>query len=342
VLLGMLHELESTQWLPAAELARRQSRALDALLGHARATVPYYRDHPGYAPGRPWAELPILRRDQIQDAGVALLSTAIPTPHLPLTDLTTSGSTGPPLTVKGTQITGLFWLVCTLRDHRWHGRDPMAKVATLRPDQSGTIPPEGVLYPTWGSPIDAVYDTGPLGLMPLPQDITVQAEFLTAQDPHYLLSLPSNLLALCRHFARTGARLPRLREVRSFGEALSPEVRDACRQVWGVGVTDMYSSQELGYLALQCPTAERYHVMSELILVEVLDESGQPCPAGATGRVVATQLHNYAMPLLRYDLGDWAQVGPPCPCGRGLPVLDRVFGPAPTIDPAAVRVRVTA
>jgi phenylacetate-CoA ligase len=42
--------------------------------------------------------------------------------------------------------------------------------------------------------------------------------------------------------------------------------------------------------------------------------------------VVATPLHNFAMPLIRYDIGDLAEVGPPCPCGRGLPVLRRVLG----------------
>ena len=326
VLLGMVDELESSQWLSPTEISRRQSRALDELLAYARATVPYYRDRPEYGAGRPWTELPILTREQIQAAGADLVSTDVPAEHLPLTDMTTSGSTGRPLTVKATPVTGLFWLVCTLREHLWHGRDATATVVTLRTDRSGQIPPGGRVFTGWGPPIDTVFDTGPLGMMAVQEDIAVQAEFLVAQNPAYLLSLPSNLMALCRHFARTGVELPALREVRSYGEVLDQEVRDACREQWGVPVTDMYSSQELGYLALQCPTSERYHVMSELVLIEVLDEEGRPCGTGETGRVVATALHNYGMPLLRYDLGDYAQVGEPCPCGRGLPVLDRVVG----------------
>ena len=326
VLLGMLHELETTQWLPPAELARRQSVALGALVAHARSTVPFYRDDPAYAGARSWDELPILTRQQIQAAGPALVSTAVPADHLPLADMTTSGTTGPPLTVKATRITGLFWLVCTLREHQWHGRDHTTKVATLRPDPSGRFPVEGGVYPSWGAPIDTVFDTGPCAVMAVQQDVAAQAEFLVAQDPTYLLGLPSNLTALAEHFARTGARLPSLREVRTYGEVVDPELRDACRRVWGVPVIDMYSCQELGYLALQCPTAERYHVMSEVAVVEVLDEDGRQCRPGETGRVVVTQLHNYAMPLLRYDLGDHAQVGEPCSCGRGLPVLDRIVG----------------
>jgi phenylacetate-CoA ligase len=50
------------------------------------------------------------------------------------------------------------------------------------------------------------------------------------------------------------------------------------------------------------------------------------CAPGETGRVVVSNLHNFAMPLLRYELGDYAEAGGPCPCGRGLPTLKRVLG----------------
>jgi phenylacetate-CoA ligase len=58
----------------------------------------------------------------------------------------------------------------------------------------------------------------------------------------------------------------------------------------------------------------------------VLDETGRPCAPGHIGRVVITPLHSFAMPLLRYEIGDEAEPGDACPCGRGLPVLTRVVG----------------
>ncbi len=91
-------------------------------------------------------------------------------------------------------------------------------------------------------------------------------------------------------------------------------------------VQDVYSCEELGFLALQCPQHEHYHVQSESVLVEVLDEQGNPCAPGQIGRVVLTSLHNFAMPLIRYAIGDYAEVGAACPCGRGLPVLTRILG----------------
>ena len=67
-------------------------------------------------------------------------------------------------------------------------------------------------------------------------------------------------------------------------------------------------------------------MQSELVLIEVLDDEDQPCPPGKLGRVVVTALHNFAAPLIRYELGDYGELGPACPCGRGLPVLKRIAG----------------
>src|SRR5262249_55050162 len=69
-----------------------------------------------------------------------------------------------------------------------------------------------------------------------------------------------------------------------------------------------------------------YHVQAERVIVELLDDAGAPAQIGAIGRVVVTDLHNFATPLLRYDLGDYAEVVAPCPCGRGLPSLGRIWG----------------
>src|SRR3546814_9801972 len=73
-----------------------------------------------------------------------------------------------------------------------------------------------------------------------------------------------------------------------------------CRDVWGLKIADLYSTQEAGYLALQCPEHEHYHVQSEAVLLEVLDEEDRPCRPGEVGRVVVTPLTNFAMPMIRY------------------------------------------
>ena len=66
--------------------------------------------------------------------------------------------------------------------------------------------------------------------------------------------------------------------------------------------------------------------MAENLIVEIVDVNGISAAEGETGRVVVTDLNNFATPLIRYDIGDYAQVGPTCPCGRGLPTLKRILG----------------
>jgi phenylacetate-CoA ligase len=217
-------------------------------------------------------------------------------------------------------------MAVTLREHLWHRRDPTARLAVIRPDPARRLPPDGIEFPDWGAPVGTVFATGPRGSMSLQTDVAAQVAWLVATEPGYLLTLPSNLLALAQHLDSAGTRLAHLREVATMGEMLSADVRAECRRLLGVPIIDMYSCQEAGYIALQCPTGEQYHVQSEVAFVEVVDAWGTPCPPGQTGRVVLTPLHNFAMPLIRYDVGDYAEVGAACECGRGLPVLSRIMG----------------
>jgi phenylacetate-CoA ligase len=62
------------------------------------------------------------------------------------------------------------------------------------------------------------------------------------------------------------------------------------------------------------------------LVVEVVDEDGNACDVGVPGRVLVTSLHNSAMPLIRYDIGDVAELGEPCDTGLSWPVLNKVNG----------------
>jgi len=134
------------------------------------------------------------------------------------------------------------------------------------------------------------------------------------------------VLALAKHFKKSGEQLPNLKEVRTLGETLPYETRKVCKKAWGVNVTDIYSAREVGYIALQCPEHEHYHIQSENVLVEILDDQGKHCSPGEVGRVIVTSLNNFASPLIRYEIGDYAEAGESCSCGRGLSVINRVMG----------------
>jgi phenylacetate-CoA ligase len=156
--------------------------------------------------------------------------------------------------------------------------------------------------------------------------VSLLLDRLIDADADYLQVHPSTLRGMLGRSREIGRRPRRLREVRTFGEVVEDDLRAFCRDHWGVPLTDNYSAEELGIVALQCPEHEHYHVQAESVLVEVLDAEGEPCAPGQVGRVVCTALHNVVTPLIRYELGDVAEVGGPCPCGRGLPVLKRILG----------------
>lgn len=336
-LLSLLYQLERSERWNAQQLLALQLRQIQHVVRHAVTTVPYYRDRQEVyesmlsateaATETAWRRLPLLTRRDLQLAGNSLHSTALPPTHGRLTEFQTSGSTGQPVRVRGTGVTALFWEAITLRDHYWHKRDCSATLASIRVTSlTAAQPPDGLRMKDWGVPFSALHATGPSSLLSLATDIGTQARWLLRQEPQYLLSYPSNLAALARYFHREKLTLPNLCQLRTVGETLTEDVRAACREAWGeVPLVDVYSSQEMGYIALQCPEG-RYHAQAESVLVEVLDEHGNPCAPGQIGRIVVSTLHNFAMPLIRYELRDYAEVGGDCPCGRRLPVLTRILG----------------
>ncbi len=332
-LLATLKQLDESQWWSAEQLLQAQQEQLLTLLNHAVKTVPYYQrclSDIGYRHGRPWddelwSSIPVLKRQHVQDHLTELQSNNPPKGHGKPFLMQSSGSTGRPVQVLGSNVTRFYWDVATLRDNLWHQHDFMKKFAAIRPDR-GAKSGQRALCKGWGTPVDWIYQSVPTLVINSRIDVRQQLQWLQEYQPVYLLSLPSNLRELLRLCEQDGVKFPELQQVRCFGENVTAELRDNVRRVWGVGVTDMYSSQEVGYMALQCPDYEHYHVQSETMYLEVLDDNDQPCAQGEIGRVVVTSLHNFAMPLIRYEVGDYAEVGEPCACGRGLPVLKRVVG----------------
>lgn len=331
--LALQYQLDRSQWWSLEEIRRYQFQQLLPLLRHTYETIPYYRRRldPAVlneiALPQAWSALPILTRKQLQQAGSSVNSEVIPPEHGNTKHVKTSGSTGLPVEVLKTARARQFWQAFTLREHLWHRRDLSGTLAAIRhfPDQVAS-PPDGAFGQGWGPATDIIFTTGMAAGLRVYTDIKVQAAWLMRVQPDYLITFPSNLEALIRFFEAANLRLEKLREVRTLSETVSPQVRDLCRQAWGVPLTDIYSTQEVGYIALQCPEYEHYHIQSEGALVEILDAQNQPCQPGQIGRVIVTPLHNFATPLLRYEVGDYAEVGEPCPCGRGLPVLKRIMG----------------
>lgn len=328
-LLSLLFQMEQSQWLAPTALAELQFRQLDVLVEFLWQNSVFYRERlsaAGWSPGQKlndstWHALPILQRATVQSCHAQLAIENPPKAHGRAMEYSTTGSLGMPIQGLGNELTHLFNSALIVRNHLWHRRDLSGKFAAIRSKvESGS-------HPDWGRIESAAFVTGPAAVLDIATDIERQLDWLRAEAPVYLLTHPSNLRSLLRRARERAISVPSLRELSTFGEMLPADLRDLAQEVWNLPVTDVYSSEEFGNIALQCPAhAENYHIQAENLLVEIVDDSGAPCAPGEIGRVLVSTLHNFTMPLLRYEIGDYAQVGAACECGRGLPVIRRIVG----------------
>jgi phenylacetate-CoA ligase len=324
-------ELDTTQWAPASEVAEHQLKLARGIAAHAMKFVPHYRATFAAAGVEPDAirssddfrKLPILKRRECRDHADQLVAERLPAGHIPVGEIFTSGTSGVPIRVKQTSLVQMFWQALLLRDMEWQSFDPRLNLAIIRMQASSE---EGKSRTSWGRPLSDIIETGTSHSMRISAPLERQVEWLLRIRPELLLSYSTNLVALAGLFEERGLTLPELKAIQSISESLDAESQARIERVFGVPVRDVYTCQEAGYLASRCPESSLYHVHAESALVEVVDEEGRPCRPGERGRVLITTLRNFQSPFIRYEIGDYAIVGGDCPCGRGLPTLERIEG----------------
>ncbi len=114
----------------------------------------------------------------------------------------------------------------------------------------------------------------------------------------------------------------------SWGDKMFPHYRQLLEKQFGAKVYDTYGCTEGFMIAGQCSHGQM-HIMSPHVYVEILDDDGNPVPAGQLGKVVVTRLDSFSMPLIRYYLGDLAILAPDekkCDCGMDFPILEKIIG----------------
>jgi phenylacetate-CoA ligase len=152
-----------------------------------------------------------------------------------------------------------------------------------------------------------------------------QADRLLAAKPEFLYTMPSNLDGLLQVFEQRAIRIASLKRIFTGGEVLEDSLRERARHLWGVEISDNYGSTE-GFISWQC-AAGSYHINAEHMAVEIIDGAGHPTAPGEIGRVLITTLENHLMPLIRYEIGDYAIASNDgCSCGRSLPAMGKVIG----------------
>jgi putative adenylate-forming enzyme len=150
-------------------------------------------------------------------------------------------------------------------------------------------------------------------------------EKLNGIAPNVIAGPPSVLRLLAEERRRGSLRISPVLAV-SYGEVLYDDVKADLAAAFGGRVLEIYKCSE-GAIAVSC-AAGRLHLNEDLVLVELFDERGGPVPAGTPcDRMVITDLHRRAQPIIRYQLNDVVTLSAePCPCGSRFRVIARIQG----------------
>ena len=329
---GYLAELERSQWLPRPEIERLQCEKLERLLQSALAHCPWHAARiraSGLADilGRrqftldDLRRLPTMTKQDARENGDAMRWRDVPGGGF---RYNTGGSSGQPLIFHFGRWRQASDAAGRIRARRWWGVDVGDREVYL-----------------WGAPVelaktdrvktlrDRLLNQLVLNAFEMsPRNMDEYVAAIRAFRPRCVYGYASSVALLAAHARERGVSLqmPQLEVVCTTGEPLFPHQRDLIGSVFGVPVANEFGSRDIGFTAHET----RHHemlLMSESIVLEVLDAQDHAAAPGQMGEAVMTALCSEAQPFVRYRTGDLVRLSDrPASCGRGLHVIAEVAG----------------
>jgi phenylacetate-CoA ligase len=319
-----LRFLREAQWWDWERLEAERNRLLESLIAVAYRDVPFYRglmDSAGIGPadirrGEDLRKLPVVSKCMLRAAypAAATRDTSQRT-----YEARTSGSTGANFTVLEDNETAGWYRASFLLALEWSGwriGSPHVQTGmTLRRDSPRRLKDLFLRchYFSAADLTDAALDRG--------------LQTIQEHSIRHLWGYPGSLHCLARRARQTGVGI-QLKSLVSWGDMLHASHRREIEDAFQAKVFDTYGCGEGIQIAAQCGHGENYHIHALDVIVEFLDDDGQPVRAGQRGNLVVTRLHPGPMPLIRYAVGDAGIAGQegPCGCGRALPGLTSIEG----------------
>jgi len=324
-----LAQLDKSQWLSRTDLEQLQLEKLRALLTVAQAHSPWHRQRmeaANLSPGN-LQSLADLRRLPTMDKAMAAANRE----QLVWRDVpggafqyNTGGSSGQPLIFFFGRTRQASDAAGRIRARRWWG------VEVGEPE----------VY-IWGAPVelnktdwvktvrDRLLNQLVLNAFAMsPERMDHYLDALESFQPRSIYGYSSSVALLAAHARERNRRLrlPKLKVVCTTGEPLYDHQRSLLTEVFGVPVANEFGSRDIGFTAHETPHGQML-LMSESILLEVLDPQGNPVAPGEMGEAVMTGLCSEAQPFIRYRTGDMVRMSPePDQDGRGLHVIAEVLG----------------
>jgi phenylacetate-CoA ligase len=153
-------------------------------------------------------------------------------------------------------------------------------------------------------------------------------DLFNAKPPKLIIAYADAMYELARLVERKKMAVRPQSAIITSAGTLHPFMRETIESVFQCKVFNRYGSREVGDIAGECAVHKGLHVFPWGCYVEVVDEAGHRLPAGTEGNIVVTCLSNFAMPLIRYQIGDRGRLSAAssCPCGRPGQSLEEISG----------------
>lgn len=316
--------LKSQYWT-REQIDAFQNERLRALIEHAYNHVPYYHDmmvERGLTPAdiqtkADLVKLPIISKEVMRREGIERF-TADNVPASERIRRSSSGSTGQPFAYYATNLSYSVNLACNLRgwyNFGWRLGDKYVKISQ-NPRKSRIKKLQDYMT---GCLYVATADLSDDHMHEIMAEIDKYKPMVIRSYPDPLYIMAQYRLAHSEEFTWN----PKV--VTTTGNVLRPNERNVIEKAFGCKIFDAYASEGNSNV-FECPTHECYHSSEEYGITEIVDESGNPVSQG-TGRVVTTDLWNYAHPFIRYDVQDQIELADkPCSCGRAHLAVKKILG----------------
>ena len=318
-----LHGMMKRAYSDRGKLIEHQNRNLRRIVKYAYDYVPFYHQKlkemgmksSDIRTVKDLCKLPIIRKDEIRRNLSRIISKKFDMNNLHV--LSTSGSTGQPLRVFISKKEDDYRKAKHLTANIFCGQKPRDRYVTITsPSHFGEVP--RLLR------VVGVFDRTFISVF---EDINTQISTIEKIEPDVLAGYSSSLLLLAKEVKKRGIETIKPRFILGGAELIDDFSRRFIEEVFDAPFYDQYAIVELDRIAWQCPAKLQYHIDADSIIVQFLDETGEEVSAGEKGEIVCTSLFNYAMPFIRYSVGD---IGIPsedeCPCGLTLPLMKVIEG----------------
>jgi len=320
-----LSRYKKFQYSDSQEIAAYQLKYLKKLLIHAQQTVPYYRDlfnEIGFDATNlksisELKALPALTKPTIIKKTDQMRSAS---KYFYTSNKTTGGSTGQTVSILKNADALARERAATLRAYEWAGvamGDPQARFWGIPLSQKNKL-----LYKA----IDFISNRKRFSAFNItPNAMEEYYRSLLTLKPVYFYGYASILKEFASFVIEKGfPPLPSLRSIITTSEVLTDNVRELLERAFKCPVFNEYGCGEVGSIAHECEY-HKMHIMSDNLIVEIESDTS----SNGTGEILVTDLFNYAMPLIRYRVGDYATLSnETCECGRTLPLISKIHGRA--------------